>query len=264
MGLVKNLKEMKTGGASGDLYVECDKCGNLVEANKGGVTGVSMQDKVNFTCKICKEVEDLRKELEDLKVKLAGEKVEVQREEVKIDKAVQCGVSEGVDTITQGMVLGDSMVRVLGNLVGKKKRDVVRCCLPGATVKKVGEVAKSAIKKGGAKVVIWAGTNDVGKATNEEFERDVTELLTEVKTKEVEVTVLGLLPRYGVQNGWINQRAKAMNKLLQAVCKREEVRFLDVWNASRRNWTGRDSLHLSWVGNREVAKLVLDSMEAKN
>lgn len=289
MGLVRMLKEMRTVGASGELYVVCDSCGNLVEAEKGGVTGVKMLEEVDFKCKGCLEVGDLRNKLEALRSRLADgvEKgvqavdlgqVDQEQEVDKGTKGVVVGVEKGVqavdlgqvdqeqevDKVTKGVVVGDSMVRVLGDMIGRKKRNFARCCLPGARVKHVVEAVKKGVVKGEEKAVVWVGTNDVGRTSNFEFKREVETLLRGIKSQGVEATVLGLLPRYGLDNGRFNQRAKQMNGLLKELCEREEVRFLDVWKVCRREWLGQDSVHLSRIGNREVGKLVLNTLDPKN
>lgn len=76
--------------------------------------------------------------------------------------------------------------------------------------------------------------------------------------------MLGLLPRFGTNNGWSNQRARVLNGCIKEVCEENGVEFIDVWAACHRSWVAKDGIHLNWKGNQEVGKMVLDSLNSKN
>lgn len=56
-------------------------------------------------------------------------------------------------------ILWDSIAKEVGNAVGRVKRNVVRCCLPGARVKNVTEAVEAGAVNGNDRVVkkIWGG-----------------------------------------------------------------------------------------------------------
>ena len=172
------------------------------------------------------------------------------------------------------------------NVICSKKRNMSRCCLPGASVNDVIDVVREGTVKKGDKVILWIGTNEVGKATNSEFKRETTTLLRETKARSKDITVLGLLPRFpgwrsrkSVEeqrlNAWMNARALSMNKVLKEVCERENVNFIDlfcrrkeenvtVFQGCQVDWMARDKLHLSSRGVNEVGKLLLHNLASKN
>ena len=216
MGVVKCMKVMKKSG-QGRMYLVCSVCENYCDAYVHGYKDVSRNDDIEFTCKSCAMVTNLRKELLALKARFGvtdNEEGIVQSEEVEnlvgnsdeseevfslVDEINESS-EVGLDEITQGVVLGDSMVRGIGNVVCSKKRNTSRCCLPGARVNDVIDVVrKSDTVKKDDKVVLWVGTNEVGSATNVEFKRETTTLLREIKGRTKDITVLGLLPRFP---GW--------------------------------------------------------------
>lgn len=268
MGVLMLLKQIRAG--KGDVYIECDECEMICLASKSGLDiRLYKEDcEVPFICERCTRIKELEDRLVEGKICVCDKSegkcpVVKDASTITVERSKTLVIptaSKEVDYVTQGIVLGDSMVRHVGNDVSRVKRRITRCCMPGAKVKDlIGEVQKGAVKAGD-KTVLWVGTNNVGSSNNVEFKKDVGELLGVIKAQTEDVSVVGLLPRFGVNTGWLNQRAKMLNGLLKGMCAEAEVSFIDVWKVSQRDWVGRDGVHLSRVGNQAVSNLILNGM----
>lgn len=264
MGVIKLFKEIKSG--NGVKWIVCDGCQMMCEVSKSRAQD-SESESEEFVCDKCVRLAVLEERVNFLEGSSVAEGIEVSTD---CEGLIQGGntetegseVSVVLDYVTKGVVLGDSMVRELGNIVGRVKPNLVRCCLPGAKVRDVIKVAETGGLKVGDKAVLWAGTNNARGSTNVEFKRDMVKLVDTVKLKTGDVRVIGLLPRY--KNPWENQRVQVLNRITRAVCEEKEVEFLDVWKACRTDWVKWDGIHLSRIGNREVGKMLLDSLNSKN
>jgi lysophospholipase L1-like esterase len=266
MGVIKLLKEIRSG--KGDKFIMCDSCEMFSDCSKLDLGNLEV-DTEEFVCAKCVQLKGLLDR-------------ESGRKDILVSVGTDCqGLSEGEvvkegegkgkaslnlvrDFETKGVILGDSMVRFVGNEVGRVKPNVVRCCLSGARVKDVKQAVQRGAVSKNDKVTIWAGTNNVGVSNNNDFRRDFTEMLEGVKSKTRDVRVLGLLPRYGVKCGFSNQRARVMNRILKEVCVEQGVGFVDLWGVCKRHWVSWDGIHLSGEGNREVATLILNGLDSKN
>lgn len=264
MGAVKFLKEIQSG--NGVKWIGCDTCGMFCPAGDAKREITPDEKTVEFECDRCGRIKQLEEQLK----KFLEEKVVVTEEEnvSRKDVSTDCGdlveVLENTEDSTKGVILGDSMVRFIADEVGRSKRNMARCCLPGAKVKDVIEAVRNGAVSKDDKTVLWIGTNDVESSKNGSFTEEVTTLIDEIKKETKDIQVLGLLPRYGVYNGWMNQRVKVMNSIIRTVCSESNVRFVDTWKICKREWVRPDGIHLSRTGNQEVSRVILTSWEAKN
>jgi len=286
MGIVRCMKVMSTG--QGNLYIVCDSCDNFCDATAHGYNDLTRNGIERFKCKSCVAADDLRKELEILRagVKASGVRIvsgdlgdqgeEVvggfdEREVYSLvaddDMAdVQGGdLSKTPEDCIQGVILGDSMVGVLGTNLQRKFSGMARCCLPGAKIAELKKVVVNTVAEND-KVVVWAGTNDVKTITNAQFKSEIGDLLGEIKKLTGDISMISLLPRYGVQEHrfWEWKRVQVLNRLLEKLCGEAGVQFIDLWSPCRTDWISRDGIHLSKIGNQVASRLVVDRLMPKN
>lgn len=269
MAVMKLLKEIKNG--QGDKYVKCSECGMLALFSDTGLG--EDEELTSFTCAKCLRVIELEKLLLEEKNK------ESNNPEIKglnfVDRSTDSKDLGGktnlkiekvksVNYEMKGVVLGDSLVRHVGSEVSKVFPRVAKCCLPGARVKDVLDAVNRGAVQENDKVVLWAGTNDVCHSTNQKFREDLVELVDKTKELSQDISVMSLLPRYGLKYGWENQRVKVLNDLIQKVCIDKGITFVNVWGECQRDWIGWDGVHLSRKGNQAVGNLMMINMESKN
>jgi len=262
MGVIKLFKEIKTG--NGDRFILCDSCEMFLEFSKCGLGDLKV-DTNEFICAKCIQLKCLTDKKDNL-VSVGTDCQGLKEVEVLKEVAGNIGLQgkSVQDFETRGVILGDSMVKFVGNEIGRVKPNIVRCSLSGAKVKDIKQAIKKGVVSNNDKVIIWAGTNNVGVSINKDFKSDFKDMLEGVKSKTSEVRVLGLLPRYGVKYGFDNQRAKVMNRIIEEACMDQGIEFLNLWGVCKRHWVSWDGIHLSRVGNREVANLLLSGLNSKN
>jgi len=143
-------------------------------------------------------------------------------------------------------LIGDSMVRVIGDKLCRTDMDFVRICLPGATVKDVDKIISNTNEiKVGDSVTIWAGTNDVLQKNYRHSLSVFERMLNSLKERACTVNVLGLMPGGGCE-WWL------YNMELERLCNEMNVRFIGWKNEWSKDWMAKDGIHLSRLGNSKV------------
>ena len=136
--------------------------------------------------------------------------------------------------------VGDSVVRKTDRVLNKG--DDVVVCLPGAKIEAITERVQNIVGSGkGGSVLVHVGTNNVV--------RKYRNLVRTLKQTRVEQVILsGILPVIGRRGQrYRNCQGKAINMLVDKLCREEEVGFVDLWGSfvGRADMYMKDGLHLS-------------------
>ena len=148
-------------------------------------------------------------------------------------------------------VMWYSIVRKTDRVLNKG--DDVVVCLPGAKIEAITERVKNIVGSGkGGSVLVHVGTNNVEREGTTAIVRKYRQLVRTLKQTRVEQVILsGILPVMGRRgHKYRNCRGMAINMLVQKLCRKEEVGFVDLWGSfvGRADMYMKDGLHLSGKG----------------
>ena len=110
-----------------------------------------------------------------------------------------------------------------------KGKDVV-FFLPGARLKHVTERVEKIMGRGnGGSIVVHVGTNNADKESTTAIIEKYRNLLKKTKQARVGQTILsGILPVFGnMIQGYRNSKRMAVNRMVESLCKEEEVGYVD-------------------------------------
>ena len=168
-------------------------------------------------------------------------------------KPYSAAVIDGCER-TSTIYVGDSIVRKTDRRFGKGKDVVV--CLPGARIEHVTERVEKIVGRGkGGTILVHVGTNNAGKEGTTAIVKKYRDLLKRTKQARIGHIILsGILPVIGSRNqGYRNSRRVSINRLVQQLCKEEDVGFVDLWSLKQAVDSG---LQYWWIGQRKLFKLV--------
>ena len=178
-----------------------------------------------------------------------------------------------MDARTSTIYVGDSIVRKTDTILGKGKDVVV--CLLGARIEHVTERVEKIMGRGnGGTILVHVGTNNADKEGTTAILKKYRDLLRRTKQARVcQIILSGILPVIGSRNqGYRNSRRMSINRLVQQLCKEEDVGFVEQlcgeggdvyegWTASerKRSWSVCRRLETGsrqWIGQRTLFKLI--------
>ena len=125
------------------------------------------------------------------------------------------------------MFAGDSIVRKTDRVLNKGDDGVV--CLLGAKIEAITEGVGNIVGSGkGGSVLVHVGTNNVEREGTTAIVRKYRQLVRTLKQTRVERVILsGILPVIGRRgHRYRNCQARAINVLVQKLCREEEVGFV--------------------------------------
>ena len=147
--------------------------------------------------------------------------------------------------------VGDSIVRKTDSRLSKGEDIVV--CLPGARTEHVTERVEQVMGTGkGGSILVHVGMNNADREGTTAIVKKYRDLLKRTKQARVgQIILSGILPVIGGRNqGYRNSRRMSINRLVQQLCKEEDVGFVDLWSSfvAKEEMYMRDGLHLSGKG----------------
>ena len=165
-------------------------------------------------------------------------------------KTYSVAVIDGCER-TSTIYVGDSIVRKTDRRLGKGKDVVV--CLPGARIEHVTERVEKIVGRGkGGTILVHVGTNNADKEGTTAIVKTYRDLLKRTKQARVgQIILSGILPVIGSSNqGYRNSRRMSINRLVQQLCKEEDVGFVDLWSSfvAKEEMCMGDGLYLSGKG----------------
>ena len=105
--------------------------------------------------------------------------------------------------------------------------------------------------KGGS-ILVHVGTNNADREGTTAIVKKYHNLLKRTKQARVgQIILSGILPVIGCRKqGYRNSRRMAINRLVQQLCKEEDVGFMDLWSSfvAKEEMCMRDGLQLSGKG----------------
>ena len=135
------------------------------------------------------------------------------------------------------------------------KGDDVVVCLPGAKIEAITERVDNIVgsSKGGS-VLVHVGTNNVEREGTTAIVRKYRNLVRTLKQTRVEQVILsGILPVIGRRgHRYQNCRGRAINMLVEKLCREEELGFVDLWGSfvGRADMYMKDGFHLNGKGQQ--------------
>ena len=125
--------------------------------------------------------------------------------------------------------VGDSIVRKTDSRLNKGDDGVV--CLPGVRIEHVAERIEKVMGAGkGVSILVHVGTNNADREGTMDIVKKYRNLPKRTKQARVgQIILSGILPVIADRNqGYRNSRMMAINRLVQQLCKEEDVGFMDL------------------------------------
>ena len=171
-------------------------------------------------------------------------------------KSYSAAVIDGIKRNTT-IYVGDSIIRKTDSRLSKGEDIVV--CLPGARIEHVTERVEKIMGRGnGGTILVHVGTNNTGKEGTTAIVEKYRKLLK--KTKQArwgQIILSGILPVCGNRiQGYRNSKRMAVNGMVERLCQKEEVGYVDMWDSfvGNEELYFRDGLHLSGKGAAVLAE----------
>ena len=143
--------------------------------------------------------------------------------------------------------VGDSIVRKTDTRLSKGKDVVV--CLLGARIEHVTERVEKIMGRGnGGSIVVHVGTNNADKEGTTAILDKYRNLLKKTKQARFgQIIISGILPVFGNRiHGYRNSKRMAVDGMVERLCKKEEVGYVDLWDS----FVGKEEgITESWANN---------------
>ena len=171
-------------------------------------------------------------------------------------KSYSAAVRDGIKRNTT-IYVGDSIIRKTDSRLSKREDIVV--CLPGARIEHVTERVEKIMGRGnGGTILVHVGTNDTDKEGTTAIVEKYRKLLKKTKQARLgQIILSGILPVCGNSiQGYRNSKRMADNGMVERLCQKEEVGYVDMWDSfvANEELYFRDGLHLSGKGAAVLAE----------
>ena len=171
-------------------------------------------------------------------------------------KSYSAAVIDGIK-INTTICVGDYIIRKTDSRMSKGEDVVV--CLPGTRIEHVTErVAKIMGRGNGGTILVHVGTNNTDKEGTTAIVEKYRKLLKKTKQARLEHIILsGILPVCGNRiQGYRNSKRMAVNGMVERLCMKEDVGYVDMWDSfvGNEELYFRDGLHLSGKGAAVLAE----------
>ena len=146
------------------------------------------------------------------------------------------------------LFVGDSMVRKTDSRLNKGEDVVV--CLPGARIAHVAERVEQVMDSGkGGSILVHVAKNNADREGTTATVKKYRNILKRTHQARVgQIIMSGILPVIDGRNqGYRNSRRMVIKRLVQHICKEEDMGFMDLWSCfvAKEEMYMRDGLHLS-------------------
>ena len=171
-------------------------------------------------------------------------------------KSYSAAVIDGIKRNTT-IYVGDSIIWKTDSRLSKGDDIVV--CLPGARIEHVSERVEKIMGRGnGGTILVHVGTNNTDKEGTTAIVEKYMKLLKKTKQARLGQSILsGILPVCGNRiQGYRNSKRMAVNGMVERLCQKEEVGYVDMWDSfvGNEELYFRDGLHLSGKGAAVLAE----------
>jgi hypothetical protein len=157
------------------------------------------------------------------------------------------------DTI---VLVGDSLVRGVGNKLMFQSNMVSTICRPGAGIETVTENITNLMDNQERHLVVVAGTNNVKTEGSEIILGKYEKMLHECKKrKHRQITLVGIPKRTDI-NSFQNSRRIGVNLRLKEKCEEMGANFIEYEPA--KHSLARDGLHLNNAGQDELGRKIFN------
>ena len=164
------------------------------------------------------------------------------------------------------IIVGSSMVRNVGKIVGMKDEGSYLRSIGGAGIKQVMSEAIVAAEAAKDKTVLFiqGGNNSLKCLGADETVRSIVEGVREAnsKNKQVWIVILSLIPRPREDGRYERERQRTNEKLKEEIFRlfKEgiKVTFTDIEDSMNVNCFMKDGVHLNYEGNQVVGNIIID------
>jgi len=155
------------------------------------------------------------------------------------------------------ILLGDSLVRGVGQCLEKDNELFTPMPFGGAKIEDIGDELATMDEKQDSSVVLMVGTNNLKQDGTEDIMKKYEKMIDEAKkSKFSRISVVGILRRDDLSQ-YLNSKRLGLNIRLKELCVRKKVEYLEKELAAEH--LSRDKLHLSRLGQDEVARFIFGS-----
>ena len=170
-------------------------------------------------------------------------------------------------------IIGDSMIRRTPEYVKCYQRGSGCTSMSGAGIREIGRVVKDEAKDmEDGLLVVQGGGNGLERTGCEETVREMVEAVKAVEGKNMNVAVIGVLPRPREDRAYEKLRKATNRKLYQELLKMKiewvkekkgNVSFLDVGRDLKPVMYARDGVHLNTGGQVVMGRLLREWVKAR-
>lgn len=160
------------------------------------------------------------------------------------------------------LVLGDSLSRGAGHKLKEQcGGNIVKVLSTGgARLKDIGKKIQHLEPNKSRHLVIIGGANNMQDDTTPAILEDYGRIVNEAIDKgNKRITVLGLMKRYDLPSMYESKRI-LINMELKKICAALEVDYLEY--EPERSRVHGDGLHLNWVGQNELGRVIFQSVKS--
>ena len=195
-------------------------------------------------------------------IKASGRRVTTRKTEPqkKIETTTKNRFSLLSEEEEETVLIGDSMVKNQCKHFGLKNKNKRKVrSYPGASTKKIQEEVGKLDNENNKKttIIVQASGNDLFLRNSKvgQTEPQIEQLektVAAAKKKTDNAIVIGILPRLNVSH-YALSKAIGINSRLEAICKRNRVQFINLWDQfyGNRKLYRRDGTHFSEEGMRK-------------
>lgn len=156
---------------------------------------------------------------------------------------------------------GDSLIRSTGLTLAKYNRKRQTTVIPGGRIEHItNAIKKETPTSKNQCIVANVGSCDAfskARVRSADIVNKYRNMITEIKNKSNRGIVVGIYPRFGVDNYSLS-RAIGINQSLKNICKQEKVDYIDVWDSfyCKKELYRQDGIHLSTQGVGRLSSII--------
>ena len=148
-------------------------------------------------------------------------------------------------------VIGDSMIKhIKGHKLSNKNKKVVVKTFPGAKVDCMKHYVIPTLQQKPEMVIIHCGTNDLKTKEPNEVSESIVDLAKMVSqsNENTAVVISGIVRRGDA----LNEKAMKVNEILEELCNKCNIGFIDNGNIDPETHLNKSKLHLNVNGTNEL------------
>jgi hypothetical protein len=249
---------------SNDILTKYKNVNNIenkeVEPGTSELPSKNISNEIQITDKVRQDRHSSNKEIK-IDNKFAS-KINLKKSKkcLPITSITKSPVIQQTHDLLETRLVGDSTIRSqLQEFCGRNPLKRKRFCYPEAKVTDIEDVVDEFCENMTADtlLLVQVGTKEVESTRSEELLDKYKKLMKKIKRKSSNIIFTSILPRIGANHKFYS-KAHYINNSLSAMCIRENIQFLNVWNNfyDEKCLFSGDGQHLNVAGAARLGRLL--------